>query len=130
MCPYYQYNYTGGSINGEQTKTYSGETISKIIAKFGALFVFTNQYVYINDFSTNQLNRISINNTKQYQILKDGDGSVYLMPDGLNCVIAGSCNTSSRIYIDQSCATNGDCIEIAKLNDLSEILGMVYKRKR
>lgn len=127
---YYQYNYTGGSINGEQTKTYSGQTISKIIAKFGALFIFTNQYVYINDFSTNQLNRISINNTKQYQVLRDGDGNIYLMPDGLNCVIAGSCNTADRIYIDQNCETNGDCVEIAKLNDLSEILGMIYKRER
>ena len=131
---YYQYNYAGGSINGEQTKTYYGQTISKIIVKFGALFVFTNQYAYINDFSTNQLNRIPIDITKQYQILKDGDGngngSIYLMPDGLDCVIAGSCKTRYRIPIEQNCATNGDCDEIAKLNDLSKILGMVYKRMR
>ncbi len=78
------------------------------------LFIFTNQYVYINDFSTNQLNRISINSTKQYQVLRDGDGNIYIMPDGLNCVIAGSCNTADRIYIDQNCETNGDCAEIHK----------------
>jgi hypothetical protein len=63
-------------------------------------------------------------------VLRDGDGNIYLMPDGLNCVIAGSCNTADRIYIDQNCETNGDCVEIAKLNDLSEILGMIYKRER
>jgi len=125
---YYQYNYAGGSINGEQTKTYSGEIISKIIAKFGALFIFTNQYVYTNDFNTNQLNRIPIDNTKKYQILRDGD--IYIMPDGLQCVIAADCNTSDRIYIDKNCGVNGDCAEIAKINDLSKFLGMIYKRER
>ncbi|MFT4694619.1 MAG: hypothetical protein ACI8TE_001537 [Francisella sp.] len=52
------------------------------------------------------------------------------MSDGLDYVIAGSCNTSSSISIDQNSTTNGGCAEIAKLNDISKILGMVYTRYR
>ena len=71
-------------------KTYSREIISKVITQFGALFIFTKHYVYINNFSRNQLNRISIDGTKQYQVLREGDGEIYAMPDDLNCAMAGS----------------------------------------
>jgi hypothetical protein len=52
---YYQYNYTGGSINGERTKTYSGQTISKIIAKFGGCCLYL-QISLIEFLSTAQNN--------------------------------------------------------------------------
>ncbi|QIV96564.1 hypothetical protein EDC55_1123 [Allofrancisella inopinata] len=122
---YYQYNYAGEAINGSQHVDYTGETINKIIAKFEALFIFTDQYLRINDFSTNTLSIISIDNTKDYQILRDDNGQIYAMPDGLSCNINNSCDSNSRIYIDTGCSTY--CDEITALNDIYSNLGLVYR---
>jgi hypothetical protein len=122
---YHQYNYTGGNINGEQNESYSGETISKIIVKFGALFIFTDQYLRVNDFDFNTLNIISINNSKEYQVLRDDDG-IYIMPDGLVCIVAGNCDTNDRIYIRTGCTTTG-CDAIDKLNNMP--IEIIYSRE-
>ncbi|AJC48650.1 hypothetical protein IB642_07975 [Allofrancisella guangzhouensis] len=123
---YYQYNYTGGAINGSQSVTYPGETISKIITKFGALFIFTNQYLHVNDFNANTLNTLSIDNTKEYQVLRNDDGNIYIMPDGLACNINNNCNSNNRIYIDTGCSIY--CDEIAALNNIYQNLGLVYRK--
>ncbi|QIV95042.1 hypothetical protein [Allofrancisella frigidaquae] len=122
---YYQYNYTGSAINGSQHVDYSGETINKIIAKFEALFIFTDQYLRVNDFSTNTLSILSIDSTKEYQILRDDNGQIYAMPDGLACNINNSCDSNSRVYIDTGCSTY--CDEITALNGIYQNLGLVYR---
>ena len=106
---YYQYNYISGMINGSRSINYPNEVIDKIIAKFGFLFIFTDKYLRVNDFDSNTLDKIALDGTQEYQILRDTDGQIYA---GLGCQ-NGSCNSKLNINI------NGK-------NNISKSLGLVY----
>lgn len=108
--------------------SYAGGDIRKVIVRFGALFIFTDNYCYVTNLDDNAqtLSRLSIASDKNYQVLRDGSGGIYIMPDGLECMIDDNCNSNNRIYISSGC-TGFDCDAVAELNSLSNILGLIYE---
>ncbi|AIT10327.1 hypothetical protein LO80_07855 [Candidatus Francisella endociliophora] len=132
---YYSHYYSAGSLNTTALTPIQGfwwQTIQKLIPKFGALFIVTEDNIYIDDFSsgtTNMMNRISINDSN-YQFLRDVDGLIYAIPDGLTCQMSGNCNEADRLYIrdEGNCSGyTGGCDFIDDLNNIGSYLGMVYK---
>jgi hypothetical protein len=96
------------------------------------MFVITNNFIYIQDATDPFIILNKIPSTgNDYTISRDDDtGFIYLMTNGLVCKKAGSCLVSDRIFIDQNCTTNGDCLKIADINDLYRSLGIVYSESR
>ncbi|AXA33445.1 hypothetical protein [Francisella adeliensis] len=131
---YYTHVYRAGSLNTTAiiAQGVSG-TIQKLIPKFGALFIVTDTNIYVDDFDYSTftlVNKISINNSDA-QILRDDNGLIYAMPDGLDCIAAGDCDTDDRLYIrdEGSCASyTGGCDKIDELNNIAPYLGLIYKK--
>lgn len=112
------------------TRIFSGETIEKIIAKFGQLFIITDSAVYMEDISNNAiLSRVTpaTGTATNYQIFRDGSGKIYAMPEGLSCLVDDSCNSSARLYFDAGCSAYNSCDAVNKLNDIDSYLHTVYK---
>ena len=133
---YYAHEYSAGTLNTTAIEPIRGVTgiIEKLIPKFGALFIVTNSYIYIDDFDTttnNLLNRITrANNADKYQFLRADDGGIFAIKNGLACTIAGNCNANDRLYIrnEGSCSSyTGGCDIIDELNNISPYLGIVYR---
>ena len=64
------------------------------------------------------------------QILRDNEGLIYAMPDGLTCTIDDNCDEANRLYIrDEGDCDNytGGCSFIDGLNSIGSYLGIVYK---
>jgi hypothetical protein len=130
---YYTHLYSAGSLNTNAiiAQGVSG-AIQKLIPKFGALFIVTDSNIYVDDFDYSTftlVNKISINNSDA-QILRDDNGQIYAMPDGLRCIIAGNCNDNNRLYIrdEGDCASfTGGCDKIDELNNIAPYLGLIYK---
>ncbi|KFJ42787.1 hypothetical protein IBE48_03790 [Francisella philomiragia] len=125
----YLYNYGVGAPSLVlPNNSFSGQTIQKIIAKYGALFIITNSNIYVENISNSALiSRVAIYGAN-YQIARDSSGRIYAMPDGFTCTINGNCNTSSRVYLDSGCgAYSGGCDAMAELNNVSPYLNIVYK---
>ena len=125
----YLYNYGVGAPSLVlPNNSFSGQTIQKIIAKYGALFIITNSNIYVENISNSALiSRVAIYGAN-YQIARDSSGRIYAMPDGFTCTINGNCNTSSRVYLDSGCgAYSGGCDAMNELDDLSSYLNIVYK---
>ena len=126
----YKYLYSlAASPSLVSTRSFVNETIEKVIAKFGALFVITDDAIYVEDISnSNILSRISRpNNTDNYQIFRDGTGRIYAMSEGLSCLTDSSCGSSSKLYFDTGCSSYSGCDKIAELSDTSPYLYTVYK---
>lgn len=139
---FYIHDYTAGTLNvneivpGGQSflkLPFYSQELEKIIPKFGALFIVTENNIYIDDFggNTQMVNKISRpGGASEFQILRDNDGLIYIMPDGLTCQINGSCDEDDRLYIrdEGNCAGyTGGCDFIDELNNIGPYLGMVYK---
>lgn len=130
----YLYRYIYSSANNPVlaitplTSYAAGGAIHKVIVRFGALFIFNNAFCYVVNFDDNAqiLSRLNIASDQNYQVLRDGSGEIYIMPNGLECMIDGNCNSANRIYISSGC-TGYDCSAVAKLNSLSNILGLIYE---
>jgi hypothetical protein len=130
---YYQYVYAQGSSshNGISTRTYTGEVIQAVVAKFGAMFVLTDQNVYIQNIDNPNLliNKIPISGALDYNISRDdADGRIYIMPGSLACSVSSNCKDTDRIFIDTNCATNGDCAAVTELDDIFLSLGRIHQR--
>lgn len=131
---YYKYLYSPGVSAPTLLSSSANQTldsaIQKIITKFRVLFLITENYIYIHDFASpvHELNKIAITGS-DYQFLRDVDGKIYAMPDGLNCTIAGNCNANKRLYIRTAgdCASYNGCDEIDELNNISSYLGVIYE---
>ncbi len=134
---YYTHEYSAGALNTTAITPIQGVTglIDKLVPKFGALFIVTSSYIYIDDFDTttsNLLNRITrANNADNFQFLRDSTtGLIYAMKNGLACTMTGNCNSSNRLYIRTSgdCSGyTGDCDAIDELNNISPYLGLIYR---
>lgn len=124
----YLYSYGVSSPSLVLTNIFSGQTVQKIIAKYGALFIITNNNIYVEDVQNSALiSRVAIYGAN-YQIARDSSGRIYAMPDGFTCTINGNCNTSSRVYLDSGCgAYSGGCDAMTELNNVSPYLNIVYK---
>ncbi len=130
---FYTHVYSAGVLNTTAIEPLQGVTgiIEKLIPKFGVLFVVTSSNIYIDSFDDGNdplLNNIPITGN-DYQFLRDSTtGLIYAMKSGLDCAIAGNCNSNHRLYIrtEGSCSTNG-CTTIDELNNIAPYLGLVYR---
>ena len=90
---YYKYLYSLGVATPTllSSPNFPGETIQKIIAKFGAIFVITNSNIYVRSIEDNStISSVAIDDSN-YQILRDGNGQIYAIADGLSCTINSDC---------------------------------------
>ncbi|WP_150464938.1 hypothetical protein [Francisella sp. SYW-2] len=124
----YLYSFGVSAPSLVLSNSFFGQTVQKVVAKYGALFIITDSNIYVEDVSDSALiSRVAISGAN-YQIARDSSGRIYAMPDGFTCTINGNCNTSSRVYLDSGCGVySGGCDAMTKLDDLSSYLNIVYK---
>ncbi|AIT09886.1 membrane protein [Candidatus Francisella endociliophora] len=125
----YLYSLTG-SPSLVVSRIFLGENIEKIIAKFGVLFIITDSAVYMEDISNNTiLSRVApaTGTATNYQILRDGAGKIYAMPEGLSCLADSGCGSITRLYFDTGCSSYNSCDAVSDLNNVSPYLYTVYK---
>lgn len=84
----YLYSYGVSSPSLVLTNIFSGQTIQKIIAKYGALFIITNN-IYVEDVQNSALISRVAKYGANYQIVRDSS-RIYAMPDGFTCTISGN----------------------------------------
>ncbi|AVC44923.1 hypothetical protein B4919_09075 [Francisella tularensis subsp. novicida] len=126
---YYKYSYTPGATAPVllSSPNFPGETIQKIIAKFGALFVITNSNIYVRSIEDDStISSVAIAGSN-YQILRDSDGRIYAIADGLSCTIDSNCSSAARVYFDTGCAAYNGCSSLEILENVQPYLNMVYK---
>ena len=110
------------------SRIFYGQTIKKLIAKFGMLFIVTDTNIYVGDILNSKIISYAAISGDDYQIHRETSGRIYAMPNGLECTIGNNCNSSSRIYLDSGCASySGGCEAMTNLNDVSPYMGVVYK---
>ncbi|MBK2108945.1 hypothetical protein [Francisella tularensis] len=126
---YYKYLYSLGvaAPTSLPSRDFPGETIQKIIAKFGALFIITNSNIYVEDIANNNLISSVAIAGSNYQILRDGNGRIYAIADGLSCTISSNCTNAARVYFDTGCAAYNACSSLESLENVQPYLNMVYK---
>ncbi|EDZ90040.1 hypothetical protein [Francisella tularensis] len=126
---YYKYLYSLGvaAPTSLPSRDFPGETIQKIIAKFGVLFIITNSNIYVEDIANNNLISSVAIAGSNYQILRDGDGRIYAIADGLSCTISSNCTNAARVYFDNGCAAYNACSSLESLENVQPYLNMVYK---
>lgn len=126
---YYKYLYSLGVAAPTllSSPNFPGETIQKIIAKFGALFIITNSNIYLRSIENDStISSVAIAGSN-YQILRDGDGRIYAIADGLSCTISSNCSNAARVYFDSGCAAHNGCSSLESLENVQPYLNMVYK---
>ena len=62
-----------------------------------------------------------------YQILRDENGQIYVIADGLSCTIDSDFSDAVRIYFDSGCAAHNSCSSLDILNNVQPCFNMAYK---
>ncbi|MDE5000861.1 hypothetical protein, partial [Francisella tularensis] len=74
-------------------------------------------YIANNNF----ISSLSIDSSN-YHILRDGDGRIYAIADGLSYTISSNFTNAARVYFDTGCAAYNACSSLESIENVQPYL--------